>query len=293
MKREILWLPLLWTAVISLLDCNEGLAQSQSDAKGAGAGEKGGEKVQLVISRWAGSHADDQASMLGEFEKATGIRVRMDAIDYGQLRQKQMLNMGGKTGAYDLVFAQEVWLPEYVNSGYLHALNDYVNDPALAGKDFDFSDFEQSLIQSDTIDGKLYGLPTFVQTPLVVFNKEVFGRQAKYGGLNVIDRRNIGQYGRIVGRRFSPPLSFVIGEDKRFIFLDRAADGAAKLILPQHIEAGRGKNANGVEFVITKIVVKGTMQVVGATLGDDVYDACGGSAKFRGVVGVDDTKFLH
>ena len=75
---------------------------------------------------------------------------------YGQLRQKQMLNMGGKTGAYDLVFAQEVWIPEYVSSGYLHALNDYLNDPALTGKDFDFSDFEQSLIQSDTIDGKLY-----------------------------------------------------------------------------------------------------------------------------------------
>jgi multiple sugar transport system substrate-binding protein len=132
--------------------------------------------VQLVISRWAGSHADDQASMLGEFEKATGIHVRMDAIDYGQLRQKQMLNMGGKTGAYDLVFAQEVWIPEYVSSGYLHALNDYLNDPALTGKDFDFPDFEPSLVQSDTMNSKLYGLPTFVQTPLVVFNKDVFGK---------------------------------------------------------------------------------------------------------------------
>jgi len=86
-----------------------------------------------------------------------------------------MLNMGGKTGAYDLVFAREVWIPEYVSSGYLHALNDYVNDPALTGKDFHFADFAQSLIQSDTGDSKLYGIPTFVQTPLVVFNKEVFG----------------------------------------------------------------------------------------------------------------------
>ena len=82
MKYEIPWLPLLSTAVISLLGCNEGLAQSQSDAKGVeGARDKKGEKVQLVISRWAGSHADDQAAMLGEFEKATGIHVRMDAID--------------------------------------------------------------------------------------------------------------------------------------------------------------------------------------------------------------------
>jgi multiple sugar transport system substrate-binding protein len=175
MRQIIPWLPLLSTAIV-LLGCNQGLAQNQADAKGSDKdGVKQGEKVQLVISRWAGSHADDQAAMLGEFEKATGIHVRMDAIDYGQLRQKQMLNMGGKTGAYDLVFAQEVWIPEYVSSGYLHALNDYVNDPALTGKDFDFADFEQSLIQSDTVDSKLYGIPTFVQTPLVVFNKEVFG----------------------------------------------------------------------------------------------------------------------
>src|ERR1700754_5031111 len=176
MKRVIPWLPLWSAAVISLLSCNEGAAQSRSDLKGVdGAGDQGGGKVQLVISRWAGSHADDQAAMLGEFEKATGIRVRMDAIDYGQLRQKQMLNMGGKTGAYDLVFAQEVWLPEYISSGYLRALNDYLGNPALTGKDFDFADFEESLIQTDTTDHKLYGLPTFVQTPLVVFNKETFG----------------------------------------------------------------------------------------------------------------------
>jgi spermidine/putrescine-binding protein len=108
MKHVIPWLPLWSAAGISLLSCNEGVAKSQSDAMRVdGAGDKGGEKVQLVISRWAGSHADDQAAMLGEFEKATGIRVRMDAIDYGQLRQKQMLNMGGKTGAYDLVLPRK------------------------------------------------------------------------------------------------------------------------------------------------------------------------------------------
>src|SRR5260370_6847048 len=136
MRQIIPWLPLLSTAAIVLLGCNQGLAQNQSDAKGSDKdGDKLGEKVQLVISRWAGSHADDQAAMLGEFEKTTGIHVRMNAIHYGHLSQNHILNMGGKTGAYDLVFVQEVWLPEYVSSGYLRALNDDVNDPALSGKD--------------------------------------------------------------------------------------------------------------------------------------------------------------
>jgi ABC-type glycerol-3-phosphate transport system substrate-binding protein len=138
------------------------------------------ESIELVISRWAGPHADDQAELLKQFEKETGITVKMDAIDYGQLRQKQMLNMASKTGGYDLVWAQEVWLPEYAASGFLRPLDEYVKDSALAGKDFDFSDFQPSLIKIATVDGKLYGLPTFVQTPIMVYNRDALGK----AGLN-------------------------------------------------------------------------------------------------------------
>ena len=135
-----------------------------------------GESVELVISRWAGPHADDQAELLKQFEKETGISVKMDAIDYGQLRQKQTLNMAGKTGGYDLVWAQEVWLPEYVAAGFLRPLDEYVKDSALAGQDFDFNDFQPSLVKIATVDGKLYGLPTFVQTPIMVYNRDALAK---------------------------------------------------------------------------------------------------------------------
>jgi multiple sugar transport system substrate-binding protein len=132
-----------------------------------------GGDIQLVISRWAGPNADDQAALLKQFENETGIQVRMDAIDYFQLRQKQTLNLSGKTGAYDLIFAQEVWLPEYISSGYLLPLDDFAKDESLSGKDFDLQDFNPNLMKIDTIHGHLYGLPTFVQTPLMVYNKEL------------------------------------------------------------------------------------------------------------------------
>src|SRR3979411_1457007 len=152
MKHTIPWLAVSLMGGLSLLGCNEMQAQSQ---KPSGADTNHGDKnVELVISRWAGSNADDQAALLNEFEMKTGIRARMDAIDYGQLRQKQMLNMGGKTGAYDLVFAQEVWIPEYVDSGYLKPLDEDVMNEELSGKDFDYADFEQSLIKLNTFNGK-------------------------------------------------------------------------------------------------------------------------------------------
>lgn len=166
---------LLLLAGILLLAVGNTKAVADDQGKtGTGAGEK----VELVISRWAGPHADDQAVILKQFEKETGIRVRMDAIDYSQLRQKQTLNLSGKTGAYDLVWVQEVWLPEYVSSGYLHPLDDFVKDEALSGKNFDFQDFNPNLIKINTIDGKLYALPTFVQTPLMVYNKDLLQKAA-------------------------------------------------------------------------------------------------------------------
>jgi multiple sugar transport system substrate-binding protein len=131
----------------------------------------------LVTSRWAGPHADYQAELFKEFEKETGIRVRQDAIDYGQLYQKQVLNMSNKTGQYDLVWAQEVWLPKYATSGYLYPLNGFINDRSLKLKNFNIGDYNQSMIKINTINGKLYGLPTYVQTPLLVYNKEMLEKE--------------------------------------------------------------------------------------------------------------------
>jgi len=134
------------------------------------------EPVTLTISRWAGPHADDQIELIKQFTEETGITVKVDAIDYGQLYQKQTLNMSGKTGGYDLVWAQEIWLPKYVSLGYLAPMEPFINDPAVMANlpGFDLANYNQSLIKTNTIDGKLYGLPTFIQTPMLVYNISMF-----------------------------------------------------------------------------------------------------------------------
>jgi multiple sugar transport system substrate-binding protein len=134
------------------------------------------EPITLTISRWAGPHADDQIEILKMFTQETGIQVKVDAIDYGQLFDKQTLNMSGKTGAYDLVWNQEIWTPKYVSSGYLLPMDQFFNDPAVKAKVpyFDLANYNQSLIKVDTFNGKLYGLPTFIQTPILVYNKDMF-----------------------------------------------------------------------------------------------------------------------
>ena len=129
--------------------------------------------VTLTVSRWAGPQADAQQKLLDEYSKETGVTIRFDAIDYGQLKQKQTLNMSTKTGEYDLVYVPEAWVGEYTDAGYLADLTDYVKDESLTGADWDYADFNKSGIDVYTRDNSLYALPYFVQTPLVVFDKDV------------------------------------------------------------------------------------------------------------------------
>ena len=248
MTRKIPWLVVLSIGGLSLLGSNDTKAQSQQRSNSVQAVQNGADekKIELVISRWAGGNADDQAALLREFESETGIRVRMDAIDYAQLREKQMLNLGGKTGAYDLVFAQEVWIPEYVAEGYLLPLDQYVNNLSLSGKDFDFPDFEPSLIKLNTFDGKLYGLPTFVQTPLVVYNQEVFAKNSLRPPKTWEETLPVAKKLKENGTGIALPAKEGLAAVDIWIALARSNDGGyfdstGKLNLPtpQNIEAGQ------------------------------------------------------
>ena len=139
----------------------------------AAATDKPAEEITLVTSRWAGPNADDQAEILKEFTKETGIQVKQDAIDYGQLHQKQVLNMSSATGEYDLIYAQEIWVPEYVNAGYLKPLDEYAANKELAGPDFSLDNYIQAFLKIDTMNGKLYAIPTFAQADVFAYNKDM------------------------------------------------------------------------------------------------------------------------
>jgi ABC-type glycerol-3-phosphate transport system substrate-binding protein len=129
--------------------------------------------VTLTVSRWAGPQAEAQQQLLDEYSADTGVTIRFDAIDYGQLKQKQTLNMSTETGEYDLAYVPEAWVGEYTDAGYLTDLSEYVTDESLTGADWDFADFNQSGIDVYTRDDSLFALPYFVQTPLVVFDEAI------------------------------------------------------------------------------------------------------------------------
>ena len=89
-------------------------------AQSAAAQDK---NANLLVSRWAGPHADFQKQMVREFPDAN---VRIDDIDYGSLKQKQMTSFQAAkgTGNYDVVWVNIQWMKEYVDAGYLLPIDD-------------------------------------------------------------------------------------------------------------------------------------------------------------------------
>ena len=129
--------------------------------------------VTLTVSRWSGGSADAQAQLMRQFTEETGIKVNLDAVDWTQLKQKQVLSLSGATGQYDLVMVHDTWFNEYVTSGYLHPVDDYVGNAELTGPDFDIADFAKGMIDGATADGKFYGVPTNPAVSIFAYNKEM------------------------------------------------------------------------------------------------------------------------
>ena len=128
------------------------------------------EKPEIVLSRWAGPHADDQKTVVANYD---GAEVMIDDLDYGNLKQKQIQSMTS-SGDYDLVWVQEIWLPEYVDKGWLMPMNDFVDSVGT-----DLSVYSAAMVDMNTVDGNLYALPTFAQTHILTYNQEWFDKEGQ------------------------------------------------------------------------------------------------------------------
>lgn len=139
-------------------------------------------KVTLVTSRWSGPHADYQKKLLERYSRETGVQVNQDDVDFGQLRTKQTMNMANKTGGYDVIWVLESWIEDYVKAGHIIPLNPYFEK----APGFDIKNYMPGLVKLNTYDGKVYGIPTMVQTAIVAYDKRKL-QEAGFGPPNTWD----------------------------------------------------------------------------------------------------------
>jgi ABC-type glycerol-3-phosphate transport system substrate-binding protein len=115
-------------------------------------------KVEITFASQPTPSMDYLISMIPEFEKATGIKVKSDLMPYDNLVQKVTIDCTTNTKQYSCFWMEPTWLGRFENE--FEPLEKYINDPVL-GKDFNLNDFSKSFLDEVVrINGKMIVYPS-------------------------------------------------------------------------------------------------------------------------------------
>jgi multiple sugar transport system substrate-binding protein len=139
----------------------------------------------ITVSWPALGHFNNAETIIGEFERETGINVEVEALPYLDLRNRHIEELSKPQGDIDLVSWVVMWKGEYVENGFLEPLQPFFDDPALAEEDYDMGDiFRPYLVSGGFVGGPkgyldgpgatLYGIPFGAETSIIAYRKDIF-----------------------------------------------------------------------------------------------------------------------
>ncbi|WP_145044746.1 extracellular solute-binding protein [Paenibacillus xylanexedens] len=162
-KKMSYMLSLLLTTAVLFTGC-----QSQGQASGQGSSQ-GTDK--LVIAARGGSHVDAMNAVKESFEKEHNVKVDIIGLEAADLKQKISLDAKNSKGAYDLIMADDPWMPQFSEAGIFAKLSDLGIQ-----EDSDFEESSLALGKSPYATGDLYALPFSGNVQLFFYNKELLER---------------------------------------------------------------------------------------------------------------------
>lgn len=130
------------------------------------SGEPGGE----ILEFWAmGREGEAVQSLVSEFERSNpGVRVKVQQIPWSAAHEKLLTAYAGG-GLPDVFQLGNTWIPEFVALNAVENLDGRL-DPAVR------EDFFGGIFATNEIEGRLYGLPWYVDTRLLFYRKDILAR---------------------------------------------------------------------------------------------------------------------
>ena len=121
------------------------------------------------------SYFENLIGLLPQFEALTGVKIRMEKVPPGQIRQKAMLDLSSKTATFATHAADPMYYPLYVANKWVEPLDKYLNDSTLTDKAwFAYDDILKAWREADSIDGKPYGIPYDGEVTVQVYRKDLY-----------------------------------------------------------------------------------------------------------------------
>jgi multiple sugar transport system substrate-binding protein len=112
----------------------------------------------------AGKHMGERAQ---EFTAKTGIKVNLVEVEWDTMVNKQAVALTAGEPTFDIVDCGSFMLPEYVPGGMYEDISDLF-PPDVKAKYMD------GMIDSVTVDGKVYAAPLMASWTIMFYNSELF-----------------------------------------------------------------------------------------------------------------------
>jgi multiple sugar transport system substrate-binding protein len=115
-----------------------------------------------------------QTAMAPEFNKHyPNIEVVIDGVPYVELLAKSMLDATGPAPAYDVIVADDPWVPQLAEVGALLDLKS-PEVAAWTSPDYDWDDFNSAPLAAGEWKGVQYGVPLRSNLLLMFYNKALY-----------------------------------------------------------------------------------------------------------------------
>jgi len=126
------------------------------------------------------THSANNATqpMIAEFEKETGIKVDFEYVERTVMNAKLDVELGAKTGAYDLVHNDISKVVRYQKAAWVEPLDRFIQDKNLADPKSTVADFIPPYLKTVTADGKIYALPFSGESTCLFYRTDLY---EKYG----------------------------------------------------------------------------------------------------------------
>lgn len=132
-----------------------------------------GESISVAVI--PASYFENLITLVPQFEALTGVKVRMEKVPPGQIRQKALLDLSSKTATYATHAADPMYYPLYASNKWVEPLDRFLSDPKLTDPAwFDYEDILKAWRDADSIDGKPYGIPYDGEVTVQVYRKDLY-----------------------------------------------------------------------------------------------------------------------
>jgi len=107
-----------------------------------------------------------------KFTEDTGVTVEVVIVPVAEIHTKLAMQIASKTPP-ELTWLPERNIPQFMDNDLFEDISALYNDP-----DYNIEDFNQSLLQALTKDGKLYGIPFSTGVRVFYYNKDLFKQKS-------------------------------------------------------------------------------------------------------------------